>query len=137
LQLINAGVDPASGITPIFTGGHDAAIVAVYNGDADIGISYDDARRTMRKENIDVGEKVIVFNITAEIPNDVVAVSADLPADLKEAIYTAIEEYLATDEGEAMFDEIYGWTDIRRATEADFDIVREAAAALGISEPPG
>ena len=36
-----------------------------------------------------------------------------------------------------MFDEIYGWTDIRRATEADFDIVREAAAALGISEPPG
>jgi hypothetical protein len=60
--------------------------VAVYNGDADIGISFDDARRTMRKENIDVGEKVIVFNITAEIPNDVVAVSADLPNDLKEAI---------------------------------------------------
>ncbi len=60
--------------------------MAVYNGDADIGISFDDARRTMRKENIDVGEKVIVFNITAEIPNDVVAVSADLPNDLKEAI---------------------------------------------------
>ncbi len=137
LQLINAGIDPASDITPIFTGGHDAAIVAVYNGDADIGISFDDARRSMRKENIDVGEKVIVFNLTAEIPNDVVAVSTDLPADLKEAIYAAIEEYLATDEGEAMFDEIYGWTDIRRATEADFDIVREAAAALGISEPPG
>ena len=43
LQLINAGIDPDSDISAIYTGGHDAAIIAVYNGDADIGISYDDA----------------------------------------------------------------------------------------------
>ena len=137
LQLINAGIDPVDGINPIFTGGHDASVVAVYNGDADVGLSYDDARRTLRKESTDVGEKVIVFHITDEIPNDVVAASSDLPSDLKEAIYTAIEEYLGTEEGEAKFDEIYGWTDIRRAVEADFDVVRDAAAELGISEPLG
>ena len=48
---------------------------------------------------------------------------------------TAISAYLMTDEGEAAFDEMYGWTDIRRAVESDFDIVREAAAILGITEP--
>lgn len=137
LQLTNAGIDPAADVTPVFTGGHDAAVTAVYNGDATIGLSFDDARRTIRKEQTDVGEKVIVFNITREIPNDVVAVRSALPDTLKDAIYTAIEDYLATDEGEAIFDDIYGWTDIRPAVEADFDIVREAAASLGITEPPG
>ena len=45
-------------------------------------------------------------SITDEIPNDVVAVNSDLPDDLKDAIYTAIEAYLDTEEGEAVFDEI-------------------------------
>ncbi|GIS98299.1 MAG: phosphonates-binding protein [Acidimicrobiales bacterium] len=126
LQLIEAGIDPVNDITPIFTGGHDAAVVAVYNGDADVGVSYDDARRTLRKEQVDVGDKVMVFNITAEVPNDVVAASALLPDSLQTAVYDAISAYLATDEGEAVFDEAYGWTDIRRAIDSDFDVVRAA-----------
>ena len=137
LQLIEAGIDPVKDIIPIFTGGHDAAVVAVYNGDADVGVSYDDARRSLRKEKTDVGEKVIDFNITSEVPNDVVAASTLLPASLRTAIYDAIDAYLDTEEGEAVFDETYGWTSIRRAVEADFDVVRNAAEALGITEPLG
>jgi len=137
LQLIQAGIDPVNDITPIFTGGHDAAVVAVYNGDADVGVSYDDARRTLRKEKVDVGDKVIVFNITSEVPNDVVAASSLLPDTLQTAIYQAIHAYLETEEGEAVFDEMYGWTSIRRAVDSDFDVVRAAAEALGITEPPG
>jgi len=137
LDLTNLGIDPANDITGIFTGGHDAAITAVYNGDAEIGLSFDDARRTIRKENTDVGEKVIVFNITDEIPNDVVAIRSELPQSLKDAIFDAVSDYLDTEEGEAIFDEIYGWTDVRRAVESDFDIVRDAAVGLGITEPPG
>ena len=135
LQLIRAGIDPETDIVPIFSGSHDASVAAVYNGDADIGISYDDARRSMRKTNPDVGDKVVVFNITGEIPNDVVAASSLLPDSLQNAVYNAISAYLMTDEGEEAFDEMYGWTDIRRAVESDFDIVREAAAILGITEP--
>ena len=136
LQLIEAGIDPVNDITPIFTGGHDAAVIAVYNGDADVGVSYDDARRSMRKEKTDVGDKVIVFNVTGEVPNDVVAASSLLPDSLQNAIYDAIYAYLETEEGEAVFDEAYGWTSIRRAAESDFDIVRKAAEALGITEAP-
>ncbi len=127
LQLMQAGIDPKSDIIPIFTGGHDGAVAAVYGNDADIGLSYDDARRSLRKEKLDVGEKVIVFNLTAEIPNDVVAVSTLLPASLKTAIYNAMAAYLSTEEGEAVMDEIAGWTDIRRAVESDFDVVSQAA----------
>jgi phosphonate transport system substrate-binding protein len=127
LQLIQAGIDPKSDITPIFAGGHDGAVAAVYNDDADIGLAYDDARRSLRKEKLDVGEKVIVFNLTPEIPNDVVAISTLLPSSLKAAIYNAISAYLSTDEGEAVMDEIAGWTDIRPAVESDFDVVRQAA----------
>ena len=36
-----------------------------------------------------------------------------------------------------MFDGTYGWTSIRRAAESDFDVVRNAAEALGITEPLG
>ncbi len=137
LELLNMGIDPQTDITPIFAGSHDAAVTAVLNGDADIGLSFDDARRNIRQEEPDVGEKVVVFSITGEIPNDVVAVRSELPGTLKTAIYDTVEAYLATDEGEAVFDQIYSWTDIRPATESDFDIVRQAAAELGISEPPG
>ncbi len=136
LELTNLDIDPATGVTPIFTGGHDAAVTAVYDGSADYGLSFDDARSTIDDVHADVGEKVIVFSITDEIPNDVVAVRSALPQTLKDAIYSAIEDYLATDEGEAVFDEIYSWTDIAPASDSDFDVVRDAATALGITEPP-
>jgi len=135
LQLINAGLDVDTDITSIFTGGHDGAVTAVLNGDADVGVSFDDARGILEETNPDVGEKVIVFNLTSEIPNDVVAVRGELPDSLKAAVYVAIETYLATDEGKAVFDEIYEWTDIRPANDADFDVVRDAAVKLGITEP--
>jgi phosphonate transport system substrate-binding protein len=129
LQLLEAGIDIENDLEYDYLGSHDNTIAAVYNGDFDIGLSYDDARRTLRKEQLDVGTKVIVFNITGEIPNDVVAVRGELPDDLKQAVFDATEAYLDTEEGELVFDEIYGWTGIRKAVDSDFDIVRAALAS--------
>lgn len=133
LQLLTIGIDIENDISYEYLGSHDNAVAAVYNGDFDIGLSFDDARRSLRRDNPDVGSKVIVFNITDDIPNDVVAVAGTVPDSLSDAIFDAIAKYLATEEGEAVLDEIYGWTDIRRATESDFDIVREAAEKLGVT----
>ena len=133
LQMLNAGIDVEAQDFE-FLGSHDATVEAVYNGDFDIGVSFDDARRNLRRESPDVGSKVIVFNITDDIPNDVVAVRGELPDELVQAVYDATSAFLETEEGEAIFDEIYGWTDIRPASEEDFDIVREAAAKLGVTE---
>lgn len=132
LQLKNAGIDYKNDITQVFAGSHDGVIAGLYNGDAKFGVTYDDARRTLRKTNPDVGEKVIAFSITAEIPNDVVAVRSDLPADVKEKIYTILSDYISTDEGQAVMDEIYGWTDIVPAVNSEFDVVKQAAEEFGL-----
>ena len=134
LQLFNLGIDIEEDLEYSYLTSHDATVAAVYNGDFDIGLSFDDARRTLRTEKPDVGEQVIVFNITDDIPNDVVAVRAGLPESLQVAIFDATKAYLDTEEGEAVFDEIYGWTDIRIARDEDFDVVREAAVKLGVAE---
>jgi phosphonate transport system substrate-binding protein len=134
LQLFNLGIDIENDLEYSYLTSHDATVSAVYNGDFDIGLSFDDARRSLREDNTDVGEKVIVFNITENIPNDVVAVRGELPDSLKAAIFDATKTYLGTEEGEAIFDEIYGWTDIRLARDEDFAVVREAAEKLGVAE---
>mgnify|MGYP005709559989 FL=1 len=104
----------------------------LYNGDAKFGVTYDDARRTLRKTNPDVGEKVIAIGISAEIPNDVVAVRSDLPEDIKSQIYQILSDYMATEEGAAVMDEIYGWTDVVPADNSEFDVVKQAAEEFGL-----
>ena len=39
--LIEAGVDPEAGTTPVFAGGHDASALAVASGQCDAGFAYD------------------------------------------------------------------------------------------------
>ena len=132
LQLKNLGIDYTSDITQVFAGSHDGVIAGIYNGDAKFGVAYDDARRTLRKTNNDVGEKVIAIGITAEIPNDVVAVRSDLPEDVKAKIYQILSDYIQTDEGLAVMDDIYGWTDIVPAVNSEFDVVKQAAEEFGL-----
>ena len=137
LQLIEAGIDPEADITyDNLSPSHVAAIESVYLGDHDFGTGFDDSRRQIRKPEdggfADVGTKVIVFNITSEIPNDVVAVNLNLPEAIQTAIYDATEAFLATEEGFAVFQEVYEWTDIRPAVDSDFDAVRRAVAVFGL-----
>ena len=51
---------------------------------------------------------------------------------MKEKIYQILSDYLATDEGLAVMDEIYGWTDIVPAENSEFDIVKQAAEEFGL-----
>lgn len=133
LELIRKGITEDQ-YTSIFSGGHDASVQAVYDGSADIGVSFDDARRTIRAENPDVGEKVIVFNITSRIANDVIAVRADLPDSLKDALFQAMADFIATEEGQVVMENLYSWTDLIRAdavTEQSLLAIEEAIAELG------
>jgi phosphonate transport system substrate-binding protein len=134
LELIAAGLTQDVDYESEYSGSHDNSVLAVYNGDADFGVSFDDARRNVREELPDVGEKVIVFNITAPIANDVIAVDANLPDDLKDAIFNALADFMSTEEGVAVMDEIYSWTDLTRAdemTEASFVLIEQAIDELG------
>lgn len=89
MQLRNNGIDHERDLNSLFVGGHDAAVLAVYAGDARIGVSYDDARNMICQQYPDIGEKVIVFQHTDMLPNDGVQVRPDLPRDLVAAIQDA------------------------------------------------
>lgn len=140
IELQNAGITEDM-YTSTFSGGHDASVQQVYDGTADIGVSFDDARATIASAeddvNTDVGETVIVFNITARIANDVIAIRSDLPEDLKDAIFQAMSDYIATDEGAAVMEELYQWTDLTRAdevTEQSLALIGDAIDELGFSD---
>ncbi len=92
LQLLDAGINPERDVQSVFVGGHDAAVIAVYNGDVEVSVSFDDARTWVRDLFPDAGEKVIVFNESAPIPNDGVTVRGDLDPELKEAIKAAFKK---------------------------------------------
>ena len=99
LQLVDAGVDPIDGIDALFAGGHDSSVQAVYDGDAVVGVSFNDARSQIVEATPDVGEKVVVFGWSGPIPNDGFAVAGDLPADLIEAITAAFVKIAGTEDG--------------------------------------
>jgi phosphonate transport system substrate-binding protein len=130
LQLLNAGVDPQTGITPLFAGGHDAAVQAVYDGDAAVGVSFNDARDQLVEQVPDVGEQVVVFGWSGPIPNDGFAVAGDLPDDLKQAITDAFVDISASEEGTALLQELYEIDGLQPVNSADYDVIRELNTEL-------
>ena len=128
--FLDAGMDPESDIEPLFAGSHDASVIAVCEGQAEVGVSFDDAR-TAAVTECDVATEVVVFAYGPEIPNDGVAVSGDLPDDLKERIKQALMDFAATEEGAETLDAIYGITEFTEPNLESLDIVRKAVEDLG------
>jgi phosphonate transport system substrate-binding protein len=133
VQLLDAGIDPVEDIEPIFSGGHDNSVIAVCNGDAPIGVSFNDARTILEEGDCENMDNVVVFAYSPEIPNDGVAVAGDLPDDLKQQIADALIAYAETEEGKEVLDSVYEIDEFAPADLEAFDIVRQAAEELGIT----
>lgn len=132
VQLLDAGLDPKTDVEANFTGSHDAAVLSVYNGDAEVGLSFDDARDVIAEEFPDVGERVVSFAYSPEIPNDGWAVAAELPDDLKQEITDALLDFSATKQGSKVLLEIYEVDALVPADLEAFEVVREAAGKLDV-----
>lgn len=132
LALKNAGIDTDSGIEQIPVTTNDASVLAVYNGDAEVGFSFWDARDIVAKDVPDVGQKVVVFALTDEIPNDGVALSADLSPELQDTITSALEDYSNTPEGSQILTDIYSISKLAPADPSTLDVVAQAAEKLGL-----
>ena len=130
LQLIELGIDPFDDVEQMFAGGHDNAVITVYEGDADIGLSYNDAREDVVDQFADIGEEVVVFGWSDPIPNDGFAVRGDLPEDLTEAITEAFLDIASTDEGVELLQDLYNIDDLVTVDSADFDVMRDVVAEL-------
>jgi phosphonate transport system substrate-binding protein len=128
--LLTEGIDPEADVEAIFPGSHDGSVIAVCEGDATVGVSFDDAR-TVATTECDVANEVVVFAYGPEIPNDGVAVAGDLPDDLKQEITDALMAYAETEEGAEVLDSIYQITAFTEPNLGALELVRQAVDQLG------
>ena len=128
--FLTQGMNPETDIDPIFAGSHDASVIAVCNGDAEVGVSFDDAR-TIATSDCDIANEVVVFAYGPEIPNDGIAVAGDLPDELKQQITDALMAYAETEEGAAVLESIYQITAFTEPNIEGLELVRQAVEDLG------
>lgn len=124
------GLNPETDLDAVFAGGHDASVIAVCKGQAEVGVSFDDARSDAVTD-CDVANTVVVFAYGPEIPNDGLAVAGDLSDDLKAGIKQALLDFAASEEGAAVLDEIYNINAFAEPVQESLQIIRDAVDELG------
>lgn len=130
--LKKAGVDVGKDVKPVQVTANDASVLAVYRGDAEVGVSYWDARTVVQKDTPDVGRKVVTFALTDEIPNDGVSLSGKLSTEWQKKITAALTDYAGTPDGVAALTAIYQITGLAPADPAALQRTQEAAASIGL-----
>lgn len=133
LTMRAAGIDPETDLERVVdAGSHDAVVAAVYNGDADAGATYIDARTRIEDDHPDVMEKVIVFEVTADIPNDGVQFHPSIPDDMKNTIVDALLEIASTEEGKEALSTAYQWNGLEKHGDSFYDPFRQVLQAAGL-----
>ncbi len=126
----------------IFAMKHDNVVAMIYQGQVDAGATFysppedgqiQDARRLVKTQFPDVEKKIKILRLTEDIPNDPIAFRKDMPEEMKVSIVEAFLKFVATKEGKESFKKLYSVTDLQRATDKDYDKVREMLKALGQS----
>lgn len=138
------------GIKPketVFAGKHDNVVSMVYQGQVDAGATFyspphknekgveemEDARRLVLTQYPDVEQKVIILSLSEPITNDPVVFRKEMPEEMKVKITDAMMAFVTTEEGKAAFKAIYGITEVKKATDADYDAARAMLKATGAS----
>ena len=134
LTLRAAGINTDSDLTEVVdAGSHDAVVAAVYNGDCDAGASYVDARTNLEEDYPDVMEKVVVIEVTEDIPNDGVQFIPDFDDELKTQIVDALMAIAETEEGQEALDTAYSWAGLEKHGDEFYDPFRQVLQASGMS----
>jgi phosphate/phosphite/phosphonate ABC transporter binding protein len=137
LTMRAGGLDPKVDLAEIVdTGSHDAVVAAVYNGDCAAGAIYVDARGTIEQDHPDVMERVVVMEVTADIPNDGVQFVPAVPEELRARIVDGLLSIAGSDEGREVLDIAYGWTGLEKHDDRFYDPFRHLleASGMGIEE---
>ncbi|RJQ17710.1 MAG: phosphate/phosphite/phosphonate ABC transporter substrate-binding protein [Nitrospiraceae bacterium] len=66
-----------------FTGSHDAAILAVFKGQADIGAAKDLIYEKLLSDNPDIKDKLVVIASSIEVPSNTLCLRGDLDPGIK------------------------------------------------------
>lgn len=122
--LADNGLDPQKDVTWVNAGGHDKAILAVYNGEVDAAFTFKDARNTLEKDYPDVKARVVLVTNTTLIPNDTISVIPDLAPELKEKVRQAFLNIMKNEQGAEIMRKIYSHEGYAPAADAEYAMVR-------------
>ncbi|UXR64518.1 phosphate/phosphite/phosphonate ABC transporter substrate-binding protein [Bdellovibrio bacteriovorus] len=123
----------------VFAMKHDSVVTMIYQGQVDAGATYysppqngqiEDARRMVKTQYPDVEQKVKIIELSEPIPNDPIAFRKDMPEEMKEKIVDTLLQFAATPEGQKALDLMLGATNLKKATDSDYDSVREMLRQL-------
>lgn len=129
----------------VFAMKHDSVVSMIYQGQVDAGATFysppskdekgqeimEDARRLVLTQYPDVEKKIKILELSEPIPNDPIIFRKDMPEEMKTKIVDAILAFVATPEGKDAFNKIYGVTEFKKATDADYEPVRKMLNDLG------
>lgn len=96
--LLENGIDPRTGVRPIFAGGHDASALAVANGQCEAGFAFDTIVDTTLIESgqLQPGRLATLWR-SPTIPGAPVAMSDDLPQDVRDRVTNAFATMVNAD----------------------------------------
>ncbi|MCK6598652.1 MAG: phosphate/phosphite/phosphonate ABC transporter substrate-binding protein [Bdellovibrionaceae bacterium] len=126
----------------IFSMKHDSVVTKVYLGEVDAGATFyspptdgkmEDARRLVLTQYPDVESKVKILDLSDPIPNDPIVFRKDMPEDMKKKITDVLMKFISTDDGKRAFREMYGVTDLKVTTDAEYEPVRKLLTSIGKS----
>ena len=120
----------------LFAGGHDKAMIALYNKQVDGAASFIDAKTDIPSSAVrlfpDIVEKTKRIAETEDIPGDTFSARKDLPKDLADQIKKALLDYAKTDEGKKAIFGLYSIDGFAEIPDSKYDVLREGAKIVGI-----
>jgi len=138
MLLLEKGIKPETDFeNVVFSGAHDATVLAVFHKKVDAGATFsDDAegvngswKKYLKPEE---AEQLKIIGVSEPIPSDNICVSAELDPKIAEKIAKIIITFGNTEEGKKMMKKLYKFDGYMLANDGDYDSVRKAFALSGI-----
>jgi phosphonate transport system substrate-binding protein len=133
------GIDPVRDFKKmLYSGGHDATVLAVFNGKVDAGATYanspdgDDTAWARYLKNPEDVKKIRAIAFSEPIPADNLVFNGSLDERLARKIEEIFIELSRDPKGKKMLRDLYQIDGFVRATDKDYDSVRQAFAIAGI-----
>jgi phosphonate transport system substrate-binding protein len=138
-MLKERGIDPTRDLKQIlYSGGHDATVLAVLNGKVDAGATYanspdstDTAWMRYLKDPADV-KRIRAIAFSEPIPADNLVVSGALDPKIVKKLEEVFVELSRDAKGKEMLRDLYQIDGFVPATDQDYDSVRKAFTEAGI-----
>lgn len=118
----------------VFAGGHDKAVIALYNKQVDGAACYEDVREEIVKSTLpDIMEKTKVLAYTEWIPNDNVAIGKHVPKEVRDRLVKGLQAAIRSPEGKKALVKTVTTEDLLPIEDSAYDPVRQVAKEMGIN----